>query len=121
MLRHIDMQIVTYTSEAGCASTFRVRQSKKIAEFKKKTELVQDCSSCRTETLRLSEVTVTIYQSTRRNIPEDSSLHQHRSKNLKSSLVSHCIMQPSSACGLRPIICFTSMETYKCQAVISVR
>jgi hypothetical protein len=36
------------------------------------------------EALRLSENSVTIHQSTRRNMPEDPSIHQRWYDNLKS-------------------------------------
>jgi hypothetical protein len=36
------------------------------------------------EAVNTSETSVSFYQATRRNIPEDSHLHTHRRKNLKS-------------------------------------
>jgi hypothetical protein len=39
-----------------------------------------------TNAVSCSETSVSIYQITRRNIPEDSNLHTHRRENLKSYL-----------------------------------
>jgi hypothetical protein len=42
-----------------------------------------------------SETSVNVYQTTRRNIPEDSHLHTRRRENLKSHLLIYCLCRLS--------------------------
>jgi hypothetical protein len=52
------------------------------------------------ETVSSSETWANIYQTTRRNIPEDSHLHTRRRENLKSEPISWLAEQPSVSLGL---------------------
>jgi hypothetical protein len=48
--------------------------------------LLPPSSGCMMEAVSTSEMSVNFYQTTRRNIPEDSHLHNRRLENLKTYL-----------------------------------
>jgi hypothetical protein len=62
MLRRVDWQKITFASNARSASNIR--------------EMMEATST--------SETSVNLYQTTRRNIPEDSHLHNRRREKMKS-------------------------------------
>ena len=71
--------LFTAVSKNCCALTFRVKQIE--------AHLILDCLNFRLfqtegEGLQSFETSVTFYQSTRRNIPEDLDLQQYRCGNL---------------------------------------
>jgi hypothetical protein len=57
-------------------------------------------STFKVETVRSSKISVNVYQTTRRHIPEDSTLHAHRCENLRSNML---LYQLSSSRLLRPL------------------
>ena len=71
MLRRGDWSTVMDVWKDYTAFTFRVKLSKYKREEKRREGSFLDCLTLKMKALQFLEMSVTLYQSTRRNIPED--------------------------------------------------
>jgi hypothetical protein len=82
MLRRVGWYTVTIRPGERNLSAFRVQQSKK-----RHRSVRLDCLAPKTETLRSSETSVTVYPSTRRNMPEDFNFHHDPCDKLRPRII----------------------------------